>query len=147
VVPALVCLVLATLLCGVLLRQSAARRRSMRVEERRMQAEWLAESGLARARSRLAASHNYTGETWTIPATALGAAERRADEGGVVTIRVGPVDGQPSRRLVRVEATYPRAGDDRARQSKALTLELKPEPEREREREPEPRPETPGGPK
>jgi hypothetical protein len=122
-VPALVCLVLASTLCAALLRQSVIRRQAARQQEWRMQAEWLVESGLARASARLAADRGYRGETWAIPAEALG-----GTEAGVVRIDVRPADA-PTRLLVRVEADYPRdgGGDRRARHSKSLTFELRPE--------------------
>lgn len=122
IVPALVCLVLVTLLCGAMLRQAHTQRGLARDEQRRMQAEWLAESGLARASARLAADPGYQGETWEIPARALG-----GPSSGVVRIKVVPGGGRPTRRRVRVEADFPREDVHRARLSKQLTIDLEPE--------------------
>ena len=127
-VPAMVCLVLVTVFCAALLRQSHLRRTVARDEERRAQADWLAESGFRRALARLAADRAYPGETWEIPGESLGG--RGA---GVVRVSVEPVDGRPGRRRVRVEADYPRDDDRRARHSKQRTVDLQPE--------------TPGGPR
>jgi hypothetical protein len=95
-----------------------------------MQADWLAESGLARASARLAAEKGYRGETWEVAPEALGGSA------GVVRIAVDSEDreGRPARGrfLVRVEADYPRDDVRRARTSKTLTIDLGPE--------------TPGGP-
>lgn len=120
-VPALACLVLVTMLCGAMLKLVQTHRGAARDEERRMQAEWLAESGAARASARLAADDSYKGETWDIPTATL-------DGAGRVTIVVEAVEKAPGRRRVRVEADYP-SGDDahRARQSKQWTVDLRPE--------------------
>ena len=78
------------------------RRSILRDEERRAQADWLAESALARASARLAVDPGYVGETWRIePAELLdvGAAD--------VSIAIGPVENEPRRRRVRVEAECP----------------------------------------
>jgi hypothetical protein len=126
IIPVLVTLVLVTLFTGILMKQVSARRAEARAEGRRMQAEWLAESGLARASARLFAERSYRGETWDVPADELGGRP------GVVRIVVETVADRPAQRRVRAEADYPREGVTRARMSKTLTLELKPE--------------TPGGP-
>ncbi len=123
IVPALVCLMLVGMLCGAMLRQAKTRRDLARDVGDRAQAEWLAESGAARATARLAADRAYRGESWDVPARALG-----GDSAGKVTIAVSDRKG---RRGVRVEADYP-VGPHRARHSKEWTVEL--------------RTETPGGP-
>ncbi len=51
----LVCLMVVTLVSGVLVKQGVAYRQQVRSQERRLQAEWLAESGVERAFARLAA--------------------------------------------------------------------------------------------
>jgi hypothetical protein len=129
IVPALVCLVLVTMLCALMLKQAHTRRVLAGDEERRMQAEWLAESGLARASARLSAKPGYRGETWEIPPRALGGASAAR-----VSIVVEPVEDPSGRRRARVvvRADYPGGDDHRARQSKHLIVEL--------------RPDTPGGP-
>jgi hypothetical protein len=129
IVPALVCLVLVTMLCALMLKQAHTRRVLAGDEARRMQAEWLVESGLARASARLSAEPSYRGETWEIPARSLG-----GPSAARVTIVVEPVQAPPGRRRARVvvQADYPSGEDHRARQSKHLIVEL--------------RPETPGGP-
>jgi Tfp pilus assembly protein PilX len=121
IVPALACLVVVVLFCGILVRQVSTHRALVRDEERRMQAEWLADSALARASARLAADRSYKGETWDLAAADLGG------QAGVARITVETVADQATRRRVRVEADFPREGDLRARSSKTLTVDLGPE--------------------
>lgn len=119
-VPALVCVVLVGLLCAAVLRLAHAQRGVAAAEGRRMQAEWLAESGLARASARLAADPGYKGETWELSPAALG-----SDEAGVVRIAVEPVESDKARRRVRVVAEYPRGeSPHRAKLGKHLTIDV-----------------------
>ncbi len=130
-IAVMVCLVVIILITGVLLRAGRAGREVIRGEERRLQAEWLAESGLSRASARLAEARDYTGETWEVPAEAIGGAEP-----AVVTIAVETPDGQPGRRRVRVRADYPRgdlragrqAGGDRPRTRREGGLAMRADP-------------------
>jgi hypothetical protein len=119
VVVVIVCLVVITLLCGALLRTGLARRAQVRSEERRLQADWLAESGLERAAARLASDAGYAGETWELsPKDLDGVAP------GVVRIVVEPLEGRPRGRRVRVQADYPRDPPLRARRSRHWVVEL-----------------------
>ena len=52
------------MICGGLLRLVGSQRVLIRSEERTLQAEWLAESGVERAVARLAGDTSYRGETW-----------------------------------------------------------------------------------
>jgi Tfp pilus assembly protein PilV len=117
----LVCLVLIAMISGVLLKVAAAQRETLRIEERRLQAEWLVESGLERAVARLSQSADYKGETWELSADDLG-----GPAPGLVKIEVKTIESQPTRRRVRVQADYPRGADRRARQSKELTVGISP---------------------
>jgi Tfp pilus assembly protein PilX len=121
-IPALVCLVLVGMLCALALRSAHTQRMATATEQRRLQAEWLAESGAARASARLAADADYKGETWDVAATALGGETHGA---GVVRIKVEPVEGGRGRRRIHVEADYPRHDPAiRARHSKSLILDV-----------------------
>lgn len=118
--PALVCLVLVGLLCAAVLRTAHIQRGLVASEEHRLQAEWLAESGLARAAARLGTDPDYTGETWEVAAKALG-----GNDAGVVRIAVKPMEKSAGRRRVRVEADYPRGeAPRRARHSKQLIVDV-----------------------
>jgi hypothetical protein len=106
----LVCLMVVTLVSGVLVKLGVAYRDQIRNQERRLQAELLAESGVDRAFARLAAKPDYTGERWEISAEALGQPAALAPEKGpsaVVTIRVDRPSAQGETRIVRVQADYP----------------------------------------
>lgn len=136
VVFALVCLMMAAVMAAVLTRIALLGWKSAQDEGRRVQAEWLVESGLQRAGARLAADPDYSGETWKIPAAAL-AGRRDA----AVLIEVTTPPDNPRQRAVRVRADYPDDPVDRIRKSKQLTLTL-PEPNQAREKvaNPEPSP-------
>ena len=114
-----VTLMVVTLLGGSLLRTAMLRRLDLRSAENRLQAEWLAESGLGRASARLAAKSDYRGETWEVASAEFGG---RADAS--VSIRVEPVPGKPDLRLVRARADYPRAEARRARETREITIDL-----------------------
>ena len=111
-----------------------------RTAERRLQAEWLVESGVVRPLARLDANRDYAGETWSLsPATSAyprrGPAHRAAGKAGIG-------GGRDDRRRARARrgppppdprpADYPRGAAHRARQSKDMTIELKPRKRRSR---------------
>ena len=117
VVAVLVCLIIITLISGAVLKVGLAQREFARGQERRLQAEWLAESGAQRALARLAGDRDYSGETWSVSAHDLGQSERPPRRHIVCP---GPISRparsrSPSsacrtlanRRHVRVQADYP----------------------------------------
>jgi Tfp pilus assembly protein PilX len=118
-ITALVCLMVISLLSSTLLRQGFLARGQVRAEERRLQARWLADSGLERAAARLLNDAKYSGETWTVSADELGGAWP-----GLVTIVVAPVESHPKKRLVRVQADYPNEATVRVRQRVQTMIEL-----------------------
>jgi hypothetical protein len=128
-VAVIVCLLALTMICGALLRIGLTERRLIEDEERRLQAEWLVESGLERAVARLSASGEYVGETWE-----LSASELNGPAPGVVRIVVATPAAQPARRRVRVEADYPARSQHSVRQSKDQMVELDPGNKTEGER-------------
>ena len=83
------------------MRSGIARRDQARQAEQRLQADWLAESGLERAAARLAAKPDYKGEIWNIAAAELSGPRAR------VEIRVNDVAGREAARRVTVVADYP----------------------------------------
>ena len=119
IVPVLVCFTLILLMASVLLKIGLAQRTQTQGEERRLQAEWLAEAGLERAGAKLAAARDYTGETWTVPAEDLD-----ARDAGLIAIQVEPVPDHPTRRRVTIVADFPRDADQRARQRKVALVEV-----------------------
>ena len=117
----LIGLIIVGLICAGLLRVALARRAEVGMEERRLQATWLAESALGRAAARLADSEAYTGETW-----AVGPEELGGRGPGSVLIRVDPVPEHPDRRRVTVRADYPNDSSRRARRSLEVVLSVTP---------------------
>jgi Tfp pilus assembly protein PilX len=135
VVAVLVCLIILTLISGAILKASAARRQLAAKEERRLQAEWLAESGTQRAIARLARDPDYPGETWSLAVGDLGEgprtkpAQASAGSGNIaarITIAVERVPAETKRRRVRVQADYPLDEPRRSRHSKEIMIDLEP---------------------
>jgi len=106
----MICLLLVTMIGGVLLKLSVTQYRQVRRYEQRVQAEWLARSGLGRARVRLQADPGYAGETWTVTEQTLPGGSR-----AVVRIAVRRLDEDPDARLVTATADCPDDPIHRAR--------------------------------
>ena len=128
-VAVLVCLVVVTLVSGVLLKVGLAHRDQVRSQEHRLQAEWLAQSGLDRALARLAADRGYAGETWKLTHHDLGLGGSPGGEQGpaaVVTIKVERAGspGASEQKLIKVQADYPPDLPHRARHSIQIQVEL-----------------------
>ena len=121
IIVGLVCLVMASILMAVAARIAIVEHGAARDEGRRVQSAWLVESGLDRARVRLAAEPGYTGETWKIAPEVLD-----GRHGAVVLIEVVASDEDPRQRIVRVRADYPDDPVDRVRRSKRLLVSLAP---------------------
>lgn len=85
-----------------IVRSLAARRQMMQTEERRAQAEWLAEAGIERAAAKPRASGDDETEIWNIAEEELG-----GQGAGRVTIRWAPSMPETKGCRVEVEAEYP----------------------------------------
>ena len=118
-VAVIVCVAVATVVFISIVKMAGAGRRTTRTETWRLQAAWLAESGLERAAWRLASDDTYSGEAWTVPAEELA-----GTDAGAVKIEVEAVPDDPSRRLVRVRADFPDHPRHRARHSKQAIVQL-----------------------
>jgi hypothetical protein len=118
-VAVLIGLIIIGLICAGLLKVALARRSEVGSEERRLQTEWLAESGLERAWSRLATSGDYSGETWEIPTADFG--NRGAAR---VVIEIARVADQADHRKVRVQVDYPIGSNLRTRQTREIILKI-----------------------
>jgi type II secretory pathway component PulK len=125
VVAVLVCLIIITLVSGTLLKVGLAHRELARAQERRLQAEWLAESGAQRALARLATNRDYVGETWSLSAQDLGQSATTSESAATVAIAVERVAADPARRRVKVTADYPRDPPRRARHTREFMIDLK----------------------
>jgi hypothetical protein len=110
---ALVLLGLVGALSATLLRATATARLVADQAYRDAQVAWLVEAGLSRARARIAAAADYTGETWAVDASELG-----GRHGAKVLITVDPIEGQDGRVRVSARAEFP-AGDDPTRAGKS----------------------------
>ncbi len=118
-VVALIALMVIVMVCAGLLKVAFARRSALRSEERRIQAGLLADSGLDRARSRLAASTDYPGETWEIRTEDLGGRGP-----GTVLIEVEKLADSPDRRQVRVHAEFPARSPLKSRVSRESLIPI-----------------------
>src|SRR5262245_55634837 len=81
---ALVTLLVVMLITMTLIQSLIAAHRQTRVSAAQLQAEWLAEAGVARARALAGSNPDYAGETWQVALADDEAAENR----GVVEIKV-----------------------------------------------------------
>lgn len=106
--------IIGTLVCMLL-----AEHRQLRGHDDQLQAMWLAESGAQRASAQLARSADYSGETWTVSAEALG-----GNRDGNVAILVQNIEGEPDVRRVQVTADYPVDSVHRKRHRKQIKIRL-----------------------
>ena len=108
-VMAMVARLVVTLVAGALVQTLIAAHRQSRRYADELQAQWLADAGMARARAKLKSDANYQGEVWTaplganVPATSVEAgADEPAADVGQVTITVDSASKQ-----ITVVAVYP----------------------------------------
>lgn len=101
---ALVTLLVVTLLAGVVVRSYLHGHRQLRQQQDALQAQWLAESALARAAAQLRANADYVGETWQVE---LAAADNQPAAGSA-EIKLEPVPDQPRMLRINVSASFPR---------------------------------------
>ena len=117
---AVVCLILIGTISLSLLRVGMIRKGRLGDDLRGVQAAWLVEAGLERAALRIGADPSFQGETWLVPAEALGGrpAEVRIDiEGG---------DDPDAPGIIRIRVDYPSNGDPAARARRSKTFPIRP---------------------
>lgn len=117
----IVCLMVMAALAVSLATSLVAEQRQTRLRGHQLQAFWLAESAVERARVRLAATPDYAGEDWQVELQLRGAPEQAR-----ATIRVESTAGEPPRRRIVVEARCPAAGDANVLETRELTVPLEP---------------------
>jgi hypothetical protein len=117
-VVVLVCLLIAGMVLGSLLKLAMLQDRQSARDGWRVQAGRLAESGLSRAASRLAADPNYAGEKWQIHPDQLGG------QSAFVVIQIENEGAGTRRRRVTAEATFPDDGPEHARQTRQIFVSL-----------------------
>jgi Tfp pilus assembly protein PilX len=115
---ALVTLLVVTLLAGVVFRAYLQNHRQLRREQDRAQAQWLADSAVARALAQRKLNASYTGETWQVELP------RASGEptAGVATIKIEPPDDQPPALQIKVEAQFPPDDPQGIRAERLLTI-------------------------
>ena len=101
-VAALVCIAIALMLAAVLAHAALLHQRQADLAAAEQQSFWLAEAAVQRAVGKLRASPDYTGETWEIPADALG-----SQAAGVVIIQVTKTSEPRAGWQIRAESHYP----------------------------------------
>jgi hypothetical protein len=113
---ALACVFVTVLLSAALASSALHRHRQLKLQERQLQAEWLAQSALGLAAARLKADADYAGETWTAAAADL---ESRLT--GRAVISVAKLENGGGHR-VTIEVIYPDDPVDRIRIEKAIKI-------------------------
>src|SRR5689334_20537125 len=100
-IAVMVCLVVLGALAAAWTRTLVLERRAIENRHQRLQAEYLARSGMERARTK-AETGDYAGETWRVEANELD-----GRHGGTVQIDLRPSSTEPDTRLVKAVARFP----------------------------------------
>ena len=124
-VIALTTLLVVTLVAGAVLRGYLQSYRQLRREQDQLQAQWLADSALARAAIKLGADSKYAGETWKVE---LPAASGDTTTGSVV-ITIEPLADQPSGSRIAASARFPEDERLRTIAERTLTVSKPPTPD------------------
>lgn len=117
-IAVLVALLVVMLISAAIVRGLVVQHRLARSEQQRIQAFWFAESALQRARSRLEATPDYDGETWQIELPQSGYAS------GQALIRVEPIENEPNKRSITVEARLPNDPINSVLEQRSVVVEL-----------------------
>jgi hypothetical protein len=112
----LVLFVICTTLFTLWARTAVHEQTRLASNARWLQAERLAEAGLARAAARRAADSNYDGELWSIPAAELG-----GNHLAEVRIRIAPADDAARARIEAI-AVYPVDSERRAQVTRRVDI-------------------------
>ena len=116
-IVAMVTLLIVMLFAATLMRTLISSHRRTRLLQNQLQAQWLAEAAVQRARVQLASASDYSGETWR-PAM-LGA----ENESGVAVIRLEKIADHASGLRVVVNAHFPDHPARRASAHREFRLE------------------------
>ena len=115
---ALATLLVVTLLAGVVVRGYLQSYRQMRIVQDKAQAEWLADSGVARALAQRKLDPSYSGETWQLELPAASG----NPAAGVVTIKIAPKTGESTTGRILVDSHFPADAPEGIRSQRTLTL-------------------------
>lgn len=122
---AIVCLVLVTAVALSLAKMAIAGSRHMIQERRRVQADWLVQSGWSLALSQLRQNPAYTGENWEIPAAELGG----ADPGRIkIEVTAPAADATDGKHKLRVIGEFPANSDRHVRVTREGTWKVPAKP-------------------
>lgn len=119
VLSVMICLALVMMLMVAWFKTIALERQQLRAQQNRIQAEYLAQSAVARAAARLAAGGAYEGETLDVSAESLASSAPAK-----VTIKVEAALDDPQARLINVSARVPAAGPHAAQRSEQQRILL-----------------------
>jgi type II secretory pathway component PulK len=122
-VAAMVTLLAVMLVAGAVVRSLLAAHRQARHSQHELQAQWLAESAIARAVAQLALQTDYTGETWQPAIIAGGGDEQTA----TVELSVKTPEAAAKTRRVIAIAHYPNHEWRRVTVRREYTLSLAPQ--------------------
>lgn len=117
-IAVLVALLVVMLISAAIVRGLVVQHRLATAEPIRVQAFWLAESALQRARTQLATSPDYAGETWQVELPP----GRNAS--GQAVIRVEPTQNEPNKRTIIVAARFPNDPIHGVLEERSLVVEL-----------------------
>ena len=117
-IAVLVALLVVMLISATIVRGLVVQHRLATAEPTRVQAFWLAESAVQRARMQLASNTDYVGETWQVEIS------RGGGVSGQSVIRVEPMENEPSRRTIIVEARFPNDPITGMLEQRSLVVEL-----------------------
>src|SRR3954447_25556412 len=99
-IVALIAFSVIALVVAATFRTAVLEHQQLRDQQRRVQSQWLADAGIARAVSRLSQDAQYTGETWNIPHDQIG-----SGLDATVTLRVADtVDGPAGAKEISAES-------------------------------------------
>jgi Tfp pilus assembly protein PilX len=115
---ALATLLVVTLMAGTILRGYLQAHRQLRREQDQLQAQWLAESALAKAAAQLGANREYRGETWKMELV-------RADgqiAAGSVTIAIDSESAESPILRISAVAHFPEDDSKRTRVERELIV-------------------------
>ena len=114
-----VCLVVAALSILAMLRGTVLEQRQLATQMCELQAEQLANAGLARAAARLRQGTAYQGEIWSVTADQL-----VGRDPATVTIRVEAIPDRPRQRKIIAQADYPQDTPHRMRKTRESVIHL-----------------------
>jgi Tfp pilus assembly protein PilX len=117
IIIVVVSLITVSLISGTMIKQSMTTEKQSQRESNRVQATWLAESGIERGLYRLKTNKDYTGETWKISDKEAG-----MRDAGEVLISILDSQNPENGQQIKVTATYPAESIYRVVQTKTIEL-------------------------